>query len=143
MQHSARGRGDPATTRRDNSRRRNRRIAATTVAIIAGTAIAAGIGLYNRSADSTGPLPVQLPTTPQSYLGVYVRSAPASYAGVTAFANATGARPDLVMYYSGWYVPFPVAFAATAASNGAVPLVQMDPDSKKDKISIAGIAAGR
>jgi hypothetical protein len=43
------------------------------------------------------------------------------------------------MYYSGWFVPFPAAFAATAASNGAVPLVQMDPD----KISVAKIAAGR
>ena len=43
------------------------------------------------------------------------------------------------MYYSGWFVPFPAAFAATAASNGAVPLVQMDPDG----ISVAGIAAGR
>jgi beta-mannanase len=43
------------------------------------------------------------------------------------------------MYYSGWYVPFPAAFAATAASNGAVPLVQMDPDT----VSVAQIAAGR
>ena len=32
------------------------------------------------------------------------------------------------MYYSGWYVPFPTGFAKTVANNGAVPLVQMDPD---------------
>ena len=108
------------------------------LAIIAAAAIAAGISLYNKSADSAGPLPVQLPTTPQAYLGVYVNSSPASYAGVTAFANATGARPDLVMYYSGWYVPFPVGFAATAANNGAVPLVQMDPDSRKAKSASPG-----
>jgi hypothetical protein len=43
------------------------------------------------------------------------------------------------MYYSGWFVPFPTAFATTVASNGAVPLVQMNPT----KISVAGIAAGR
>ncbi len=43
------------------------------------------------------------------------------------------------MYYSGWFVPFPVGFATTAAKNGAVPLVQMDPDG----ISVAKIAAGQ
>jgi hypothetical protein len=43
------------------------------------------------------------------------------------------------MYYSGWFVPFPVGFANRAANNGAVPLVQMDPD----RISVAGIASGR
>jgi Glycosyl hydrolase family 26 len=113
-------------------------------AIIAAAAIAVGVGLYNKSAAPGGPLPVQLPTTPQSYLGVYVNGAPTSYAGVTAFANATGARPDLVMYYSGWYVPFPLGFATTAANNSAVPLVQMDPDSSRNRVvSIAGIAAGR
>jgi hypothetical protein len=43
------------------------------------------------------------------------------------------------MYYSGWFVPFPKGFAATAANGGAVPLVQMDPDG----VSLARIAAGR
>ena len=41
---------------------------------------------------------------------------PYSYAGVTAFTSATGAKPDVVMYYSGWYVPFPTGFATTAAN---------------------------
>ena len=125
-----------------NSPRRSRRILVVGVAIVVAAAIATGVSLYHRSTNTARPLPVQLPTTPQSYLGVYVNSSPASYAGVTAFTNATGARPDLVMYYSGWYVPFPVAFATTAANNGAVPLVQMDPDAAKGKISIAGIASG-
>jgi mannan endo-1,4-beta-mannosidase len=120
-----------------NDRRKLRWIALAGVAIV--IAAAAGVSLYDRSAGRTGPLPVDLPTTPQSYLGVYAAGTPASYGPVTAFANATGAKPDVVMYYSGWFVPFPAAFAATAASNGAVPLVQMDPD----KISVAGIAAGR
>src|SRR5580658_3317574 len=120
-----------------NDRRKLRWIALAGVVIV--IAAAAGVSLYDRSADRTGPLPVDLPTTPQSYLGVYAAGTPTSYGPVTAFANATGAKPDVVMYYSGWFVPFPTAFAATAASNGAVPLVQMDPD----KISVAGIAAGR
>ena len=87
----------------------------------------------------TGPLPVHLPPASGSYLGVYADGVPASYGEVTAFTNATGARPDVVMYYSGWFVPFPVGFATTAANNGAAPLVQMDPDG----ISIAAIASGR
>ena len=55
-----------------------------------------------------GPLPVHLPAGDRSYLGVFTKGLPDSYAGVTAFTNATGAKPDVVMYYSGWYVPFPV-----------------------------------
>jgi hypothetical protein len=120
-----------------SGRKRLRWIVAASAAIV----VAAGVGvtLSQRSAGHGGALPVDLPTTPQSYLGVYTPGSPASYDGVTAFANATGSRPDLVMYYSGWFVPFPAAFAATAAGNGAVPLVQMDPDN----ISVAKIAAGR
>jgi mannan endo-1,4-beta-mannosidase len=116
------------------------RIMGMTIAVIAAVAIAAGITLYNRSSDHhPGPLPVHLPTTPQSYLGLFTTSFPNSYAGMTAFSRQTGAKPNLAMYYSGWYVPFPASFARTAASNGVVPLVQMDPD----KISLAAIAAGK
>ncbi len=122
-----------------HGRGRRRWIAAASVAIIVVAATAVGVDLYHRSTDHTGPLPVDLPTTPQSYLGVYAAGTPASYDGVTAFASATGSKPDLVMYYSGWFVPFPVSFATTAADHGAVPLVQMDPDG----ISVAKIADGR
>jgi len=125
--------------RSGNGRPGRRRLFTAAVAIIAAAAIAAGVSLYNKSADSIGPLPVNLPTAPQSYLGVYADGVPTSYSGVTAFTNATGARPDLVMYYSGWFVPFQTSFATTAASNGAVPLVQMDPTG----VSIAEIAAGK
>jgi Glycosyl hydrolase family 26 len=127
---------------RSRNPKRRRRIVTTCVAIIAAGAIAAGVSIYNKSADPVRPigaLPVHLPTTPQSYLGVYVNGVPASYNGIRAFMNATGARPDVVMYYSGWYVPFPVRFARITANNGAVPLVQMDPAG----ISLAGIASGR
>jgi mannan endo-1,4-beta-mannosidase len=126
---------------RHQSRRRPgrpSRFLTTLIAVIAAAAIASGVTLYNRSADHTGPLP-NLPPASASYLGVFTKGVPESYAGVTAFTNATGAKPDVIMYYSGWFEQFPTKFANTVASNGAVPLVQMDPD----KVSVAGIASGQ
>ena len=121
-------------------RRGSRRTIMTIAAIIAAAAIAGGVILYNRASDHhDGPLPVDLPPATASYLGVFTKGLPDSYAPVTAFTNATSAKPDVVMYYSGWYVPFPVRFAATAANHGAVPLVQIDPDN----VSVAAIAAGK
>jgi hypothetical protein len=118
---------------------RPRRIVRTALGIIAVAAIASGVIIYNKSTDPAGPLPVHLPADSGSYLGVFEKSAPASYAGVSAFTNTIGAKPDVVMYYSGWYVPFPTGFATTVANNGAVPLVQMDPDD----IRVAAIASGK
>ena len=46
---------------------------------------------------------------------------------VTAFTAATGVRPDVVVYYSGWLEPFKAGFASTASRSGAVPLVQINP----------------
>ena len=106
----------------------HRRTVTTIVAIMAAAAIAAGVVLYNRASDHPdGPLPVNLPQATASYLGVFTEGLPASYAGVRAFTNATGAKPDVVMYYNGWYVPFPVSFATTAANEGAAPLIQTGP----------------
>src|SRR5262249_55207942 len=108
----------------------------TGAAVVAAAAIAAGLIVYNQaSRGPTGPLPVHLPPVSGSYLGVYTPTAPRTYAGVTAFRNSTGTRPDVVMYYSGWCQSFPAGFARTVASEGAVPLVQMDPE----KISVAAI----
>jgi mannan endo-1,4-beta-mannosidase len=130
-------------SRRTRARRRQRgrrRIFTSAAAILAAAAIAAGLILYNRSADTPiGPLPVHLPTATASYIGLFEKDIPNSYSGVTAFTKATGARPDVVMYYSGWYVPFPTEFAMTAANAGAVPLVQMDPDT----VTVAAIASGQ
>ena len=95
--------------------------------------------LFNRSTEPTGPLPVHLPPSSASYLGVFTKGIPDSYEPVTAFKTATKTDPDIVMYYSGWFVPFPTGFANTVASHGAVPLVQMNPDG----INIAQIASGR
>jgi hypothetical protein len=125
--------------RRRSDQRRPRRIVTTGVAIIAAAAIAVVVSLYIKSADPSGPLPVHLPTTPQSYLGVFTTGVPVSYAGVTAFTTATTARPDVIMYYNGWFEPFQASFARTAAQHGQVPLVQLDPTG----VSVAAIASGR
>jgi hypothetical protein len=131
--------GGPMKHHSGNRQWRLRRIVTVGGAIIAAAAIAVGVSLYNKSASPPGPLPVQLPTTPQSYLGVYANGAPTSSDGVTAFANATGARPDVLMYYSGWFEGFQTSFATAAANDGAVPLVQIDPTTA----SMAGIAQGK
>jgi hypothetical protein len=133
-----RGKSDSMKHRNENGTRR-RRIVTAGAAIIAVAAIAVTVILYNDSASPTGPLPVNLPSSSASYLGVYADGVPDSYGEVTAFTNAIGATPDVVMYYSGWFVPFPTSFATTVADHGAAPLVQMDPDN----VSIAAIASGR
>ena len=96
------------------------------VVIIAAVAVAAAITLSRRPA--TGPLPVNLPTTPGSYLGVYASGSPASFSGVTSFKSNTDTHPDVLMYYSGWFEPFQTSFAQKAAKEGAVPLVVAGPD---------------
>lgn len=80
-----------------------------------------------------------LPVRPGSYLGVYADQVPASYAGLTSFTRATGVRPNLVLYYSGWLEPFKARFASVATRHGAVPLVQIDPTG----VSVAAIASGQ
>ena len=122
-------RGSPHMRQRRRRQRGPGRLLTVGVVIIAAAAIAGAVVLHNRSSDPTGPLPVQLPASTGSYLGVYTKGLPDSYAGVSAFKTATGSRPDVVMYYSGWFVPFPTKFATTVANEGAVPLVQMDPDN--------------
>jgi mannan endo-1,4-beta-mannosidase len=80
-----------------------------------------------------------LPATPNSYIGVYPDGVPASYAGVTAFTTATGVKPRVVLYYSGWFEPFRASFARTTVEHGAAPLVQIDPTG----ISLTAIASGQ
>jgi hypothetical protein len=104
---------------------------------IAGTLVASGNW---RQAPNAHPAPQRhdLPITPDSYIGLYSDDSPKSFAGVKAFTVATGVKPRVVVYYSGWMEPFKASFATTVASEGAVPLVQMNPT----KASVAAIAAG-
>jgi hypothetical protein len=53
--------------------------------------------------------------------------------------KATGVRPGVVSYYSGWLEQFRVTFATAVAKAGGVPLVQIEPTN----VSLAAIAAGR
>jgi len=123
-----------ATARR---RKRPRRIMTTVAAVLGVAAIAAGVTFYNKSADPPAQLPIQLPATPHSYLGAFAHGVPSSTTALTAFANATSKKLDVVTYYSGWYESFQKQFAETAAANGEVPLVQMNPGG----VSLAAIAA--
>jgi mannan endo-1,4-beta-mannosidase len=79
-----------------------------------------------------------LPTTPSSYIGLYPTGVPRSNAGVAAFTSATGVRPRVVVYFSGWLEPFQASFARRVAKDGAVPLVQMNPTG----VGVAAIASG-
>jgi hypothetical protein len=128
--------------RHASPRRRGRRgLTALVVAGILGAgAVSAVVVLHNNSGDAAKQaLPIHLPATPNAYLGVYAAGAPASYSGVTAFAQSISAKPDVAMCYTGWFQPFPIAFAKAASSDGAVPLIQMDPSG----INVAAIASGK
>jgi mannan endo-1,4-beta-mannosidase len=107
--------------------------------------VLAAVGSFivdRRGADPRPPRrsyqPTALPTIPASYFGLYADRVPASYAAVTSFTQATGVRPKLVVYYSGWFEPFSASFAEAAAERGAVPLIQINPAG----VSVAAIASG-
>jgi hypothetical protein len=134
--HSARRR------RRAPARRRRAVLAVVAVASSALAIIVASLTVLGTTQAGPAPKPpaqTGLPVTPGSYLGVYSPSAPSSYAGLTSFTSATGVRPRLVVYYSGWLEPFKTGFASTAARHGAVPVVQIDPTG----VSLTAIADGR
>ncbi len=131
-QDAARPLPRPRPGRRTRGRTRLLRIA-----VAAAIITVAAVGLVIRlSGGSGGPAAA---ASAGSYLGIYEPGEPQSYAGVSAFAAATGVRPKVVAYYSGWMERFQAGFAATVNSHGAVPLVQIDPTG----ISLASIASGR
>jgi len=119
-------------------------IVAIAVAIIAGIAVAVTAGLHfkavaGRPVAIPKPVTARLPAKPQSYLGVYLPGVPDSYADVPAFTQTTGVKPNVLAYYSGWLEQFRTSFAHAAARQGAVPLVQIDPE----EVNLALIASGR
>jgi hypothetical protein len=114
--------------------------AACVLLAVAGIVAVRSIERPARTGDSAPRrAPDALPTAPGSYVGLYPAGAPFSYAGATAFTEATGVSPDLVSYYSGWLEPFHTGFAATVAAHGAIPLIQIDPTD----IRLAAIGAGQ
>ena len=123
---------------------KRRRVMVFGVSIIAVLVIALVSSFNGESSDKELAHPVARPSGAVlrgtgAYLGVYAPGAPRSYDGVTAFTATTGVRPGVVVYYSGWLEPFQTRFAATVASHGALPLVQIDPTG----VSLTAIASGQ
>jgi Glycosyl hydrolase family 26 len=72
-------------------------------------------------------------------VGVYETGFPRAAASISSFAAATGVRPRLTVYYSGWSEPFWTSFANATRASGAVPVIQLQPNG----IKLAAITAGR
>jgi mannan endo-1,4-beta-mannosidase len=121
------------------------RIATIGTALAAAAAIIVVAGRHDQSAatHSASPPPaalrITLPAEPGTYLGTYAPGVPRSYTNVTEFTKATGVRPNVVVYYSGWGEPFQIGFAKQVAKHGAVPVVQIQPTG----IDLSAIATGR
>ena len=136
------GRHRHATPKKFGGPRRRQVKLAAIAGAGAAMAILISFAVYSpwQSAGSEHP-PAQrqdLRTASVSYIGLYARGVPHSYAPINAFTTATGIKPSPVVYYSGWLEPFQSAFAATAASHGALPLVQINPAG----INLTAIADG-
>src|SRR5215467_7273279 len=126
---------------RRRQRALTRILVATAVVITAGAAGLVG-WLHgrppeNRPVDPAAPPSAAAPAKPGTLLGVYTPGVPRSYARIQAFTTATGVRPGVVVYYSGWMEPFQAGFAEMAARHHAAPLVQIDPTG----ISLTAIAS--
>jgi mannan endo-1,4-beta-mannosidase len=137
---------DAESTGRHRQASRRTRRGRITVAVVVVAALLAIVGaLATRTIwRHTDPPGLKLdrsplPTVPASYIGIYREGVPSSYAVVSAFTTATGVRPDVVTYYSGWGEQFQAGFAASVAKHGAVTLVQINPFN----VRLAAIASGR
>jgi mannan endo-1,4-beta-mannosidase len=75
---------------------------------------------------------------PASYLGVYETGSPPAYQPIAGFARASGQRPNLAGYFSGWAQPFAGSYAKMIRGRGLIPFVQIDPSYA----SVPAIAAG-
>jgi mannan endo-1,4-beta-mannosidase len=105
--------------------------------------LAAMAALAGCASAAAPPHPARATSAPPravaSVTGVYEPGAPASWAPVEAYAEATGTDPRLVLDYEGWYQSFPAAGAATAYSHGAELLIQI----QTGHIPLAEIVAGK
>jgi mannan endo-1,4-beta-mannosidase len=118
--------GQPESPGRPGRRSGWRLVAVITAVCVA---VAAAFGVYDVwfSGPSGGTGSDTLPAKAASYIGFYSHGVPDSFTGIEAFTASTGIRPGILVYYSGWMEPFQVSFARRAASQGAVPLVQINP----------------
>jgi mannan endo-1,4-beta-mannosidase len=118
-------------------------VAAVTASVVKavgrpGSAPPAASGTPAIGTFSHHPVVIALPAHPASYLGAFVRGVPGSYAPIESLTKATGVRPNIALYYSGWYEKFRSAFAIQVTNNGGVPFIQIEPSG----IDLAAVAAG-
>jgi mannan endo-1,4-beta-mannosidase len=124
-------------------RRRPARTAAlgATALAVAAAAVAAPYVLGSPATPAPRPTaarPVGHEISQQKYLGVFEPAEELSYNQVTAFGNAVGRQPDIVLDYAGWNESFSLRFAQTLLDHGAEPLIQLEPTGA----SMSAIAAG-
>ncbi|MEP7022250.1 MAG: glycosyl hydrolase [Actinomycetota bacterium] len=133
---------DPNPTTRVASHRAPRRGwhagTVTRIAVVVVVALAVVAVKLAGGHSGTAARPQISHPPPIRYLGVFEPDTPGTYASVSEFGQKIGRQPNIVLYYRGWGQPFDAAFAQTAASHGALPLVQMDPTD----IPLSRIAAG-
>lgn len=96
---------------------------------------APGAAPLSLPASSTASTVIPAPAQPM--VGVYEPGVP-GYSRITQFTHATGVKPAVVLYYSGWGESFQARFANTAWSRGAYTLVQLQPST----VTLASVAAG-
>ena len=89
-------------------------IATAAILVVAATIVA--VGRHHRPAAPVALPPGTLPHTPETYLGVYAKPVPASYAGVTSFAKVTGVTPEIAV--SGGPMPLGGNFTVWSATPG-------------------------
>ena len=120
------------------SKHRNALICIAVIVCVAVIACAALVVAVIKLPGSSAAVSSIGGSEPIPYLGVYEPGVPNSYSGVDQFAQAVDRKPNLVSYYSGWGEKFQRKFAETAASHGAMVIVQIDPSN----IALSNIAAG-
>jgi len=101
-------------------------------------AVAALAFAVSRLVSLSGAAPRGLAADQASYLGVYEKGPPDTYAPVAAFTAMAAKQPNLVGYYGGWGEAFKTSFAQTVRDHGATTLLQWDPTD----VPVAKIASG-
>jgi len=105
--------------------------------MLAAAAVGSAIGRLAESSKTSSPaVHASLKPATATYLGVFEPGAPPGYGPVATFAQATGRRPNLLGYYSGWAAPFDTGFAQLIQKHGITPFVQIDPtDASVEQIA--------
>ncbi len=117
-------------------------LASVTVAMLTASCGAAATGgpSAHKAADVASATGNSLPRAiNHRYLGFSAQGFPPSASSLADLETQTHVLPNLISMYTGPATPFNSQAADAIADQGALPLVQIDPDSQ----SLAGFAAGR